>query len=238
MTETVSVRSAFRAPNSALVFDAVGTLIYAEPSPAAVYERIGRTHGSRLSGDEIGRRFRTAFAAEEAVDRRDPEMRTSEDRERRRWQTIVAAVLDDVTDPVATFDELWRHFARPDAWRPFADAAETVPELVRRGYTVSVASNFDARLHAIIAAHFPMVRREHVFVSSEVGYRKPAVGFFRQIEACLPQPSTLIGDDVENDLFGAQSAGWPALLIDRDDHHSTVTTRLRNLCALLSTTPG
>lgn len=219
---------------SAFIFDAVGTLIYAEPSPAAVYERVGRQFGSRLSSDEIGRRFRSAFAAEEAVDRRDPELRTDEARERRRWQTIVAAVLDDVTDPSAAFDALWDHFARPDAWTPFADAIETIAELARRGVLVGIASNFDARLHGIVAAHFPQIRREHVFVSSEVGYRKPAGKFFRHIAARLPERPMLIGDDVENDLLGAQAAAWTALLVERDDRQTTVKSRIRDLRELLT----
>jgi putative hydrolase of the HAD superfamily len=227
--------SPLRLPPSPLVFDAVGTLIYAAPSPAEVYERVGRRLGSRLSRDEISRRFRAAFAAEEAVDRRDPELRTEEARELRRWQAIVAAVLDDVTDPAAAFDELWRHFARPDAWKPFADAAETLPELVRRDHTIGVASNFDARLHDIIATHFPQIRREHVFVSSQLGIRKPSPNFFRNCSLPTAHCPLFVGDDVDNDFHGAKSAGWQAVLIDRDGRHPEISPRIADLRELLAT---
>lgn len=218
---------------SAILFDVVGTLLYPEPTPAVVYEAVGRRYGSQLTTDEIARRFRAAFAVEEAADRRDPELRTSEERERRRWQTIVAAVLDDVAEPTAAFAELWNHFARPDAWRPFADAARAVPELVRRGLTVGVASNFDGRLHPLIAAHFPTVRPERVFVSSEVGYRKPAVNFFRNCLLTITDSPLLIGDDVDNDFAGARAAGWQAILVDRDDRHGGLAPRIADLRELL-----
>lgn len=221
--------SEFRDPSSALLFDCVGTLLYPEPASAIVYEAVGRRYGSRWTIDEIARRFRIAFAAEEAVERRDPELRTSEERERRRWQTIVAAVLDDVTDGAATFAELWNHFARPDAWRSFEDAARAVPELVRRGVTVGVASNFDARLHPLIAAHFPAIRPERVFVSSEVGYRKPSPEFFRRCQLPSVNGQLLIGDDVENDFLGARAAGWQAILVDRDGRHPHVAPQVADL---------
>lgn len=231
---TEASRSSFIVPTSAFLFDVVGTLLYPDPAPANVYETVGRRYGSRLKTDEIARRFRAAFAAEEAADRRDPLLRTSEERERRRWQTIVAAVLDDVADDDAVFRELWNHFARPDAWRPFPDAAATVPELVRRGVTVGVASNFDARLHPILAAHFPTIRPERVFVSSEVGYRKPAMKFFdectrRLTPAARPCTILLVGDDEENDFIGARAAGWNALLVDRDGRHPQLTPQVADL---------
>lgn len=220
-----------------LLFDAVGTLIYAEPKPAAVYEVVGRRFGSRLSLPEIESRFRRVFAAEEALDRRDLQGRTDEARERQRWRSIVLAVLDDVAEQDAAFLDLWDHFARPEAWRPFDDAAETIAQLVARGDTVGVASNFDARLRPIIAAHFPMIAGERVFASSELGYRKPMRGFFEACAARLASNEasfTLIGDDVDNDFHGARSAGWSSILIDRNDAQRGLSPRVIDLRALVA----
>src|SRR5438067_2160826 len=81
----------------AVAFDAVGTLIHPEPSAAEVYASIGRRFGSRLEVAEIRTRFRAAFAEQEVIDRASGWV-TSEERERHRWQDIVARVLDDVRD--------------------------------------------------------------------------------------------------------------------------------------------
>src|SRR5437763_10039141 len=103
----------------AVVFDSVGTLIFPEPSAAAVYARVGKAHGSRLGRGAIGPRFTTAFRRQEALDRAAG-LRTSEEREDERWRTIVAEVLPDVADPDGCFRELFAHFGQPDAWRPAA----------------------------------------------------------------------------------------------------------------------
>jgi putative hydrolase of the HAD superfamily len=213
----LSAYSAFRAPNSALLFDAVGTLIYADPSPAAVYAEVGRRHGVTLDEREIARRFRAAFAAEETADRCDPLGCTDEARELRRWRTIVAATFVECADAEPLLRELWDHFAQPSAWRAYDDALDVVRQLAARNVVMGVASNFDARLHAIIAAHFPALPAAQVFASSELGYRKPAVDFFRSCERHLPacHSFTLVGDDWENDVVGAQRAGWSAVYLDR-----------------------
>jgi putative hydrolase of the HAD superfamily len=220
----------------ALLFDAVGTLIYADPSPASAYEAIGRRFGSRLSSAEIAARFRRAFAAEEALDREQFAGVTDEARERRRWRAIVAAVLDDVAEREAAFAALWEHFARPASWRAYDDAEETIAALTARGHAVGVASNFDARLRPIIAAHFPAVRSEFVLASSELGYRKPSREFFAACAARLSAPSSqcvLVGDDVDNDFHGARGAGWSAIFLDRNEAHPALGPRVVDLRALL-----
>src|SRR5262245_54780253 len=100
----------------AVAFDAVGTLLFPEPSAAVVYADVGRRFGSRLDVEEIARRFRAAFHEEEQIDVAD-DLRTSEEREERRWRRIVKRVLDDVSDGEQCFRRLYDHFARPDAWR-------------------------------------------------------------------------------------------------------------------------
>ncbi len=199
----------------AVAFDAVGTLIHPEPSPAVTYAAVGRAHGSRLTVAEIATRFRTAFAREEALDLANG-LRTSEERERRRWRHIVGEVLNDVSDPERCFEELFAHFSRPDAWRCDPAVAAVLGELRRRGYVLAMASNYDARLRSV-AAGLPELRPlRHVVISSEVGWRKPATEFFAALCARLGLPPgeiLLVGDDRVNDYEGAMAAGLRAALV-------------------------
>src|SRR5260370_14413937 len=185
-------------------FDAVGTLIHPDPAAAEVYWKIGRCHGSQYDLDQIVRRFRTAFQKEEDADRASG-LRTSEDRERRRWQHIVADVLDDVHDPDACFAELYQHFSKPSGWRLDPAAPAIVEELNRRGYVVGMASNYDRRLRSVVAG-LPLGRLRHLVISSEVGWRKPAPEFFAALcaAAALPPKQILhVGDNPDNDYQGA-----------------------------------
>jgi putative hydrolase of the HAD superfamily len=199
----------------AIFFDAVGTLIHPDPAASMVYFNVGRRFGSQYDSDQIGRRFRQAFEMEEDADRVGG-LRTSEERERRRWQHIVGHVLDDVTDPDACFAKLYEHFAKPGAWRLEADTARVLEELKKRGYVLGMASNYDRRLRSVVAG-LPLKPLEHFIISSEIGWRKPAAAFFAALctAASFPPDKILhIGDDWANDYQGAQATGLQALLFD------------------------
>ena len=68
-----------------------------------------------------------------------------------RWRDIVASVLDDVTDPEGCFEELYRHFARPEAWTCDPQAAPVLEQLAARGLVLGLASNYDHRLRPVAA---------------------------------------------------------------------------------------
>jgi putative hydrolase of the HAD superfamily len=166
-------------------------------------------------------RFLAAYEAEEALDR-DAGWVTSETREAMRWRRIVADSLAGVRDPEACFHELFNHFGRPDAWRPNLQAAEVLDQLRTRGMRVGIGSNYDARLVSVLGGIPELAPlRDRVVISAAVGYRKPALGFFREVTRvadCEPGEILFVGNDFENDHEGARRAGLrPVLLGQRAD---------------------
>jgi putative hydrolase of the HAD superfamily len=214
----------------AVFFDAVGTLIHPDPPAAVVYAEAGHRHGSRLLVDDIRPRFTVAFAREEALDCAN-NLQTSEERERRRWRTIVASVLDDVTGD-ACFAELYEHFSRPPAWRCEAGTAALLEALAGRGYVLGLASNYDQRLRQVVEGMPELRPVRRLVISSEVGWRKPAAAFFTAAAASVGLPAQqvlFVGDDRANDFDGARAAGCQAVLFDPDDKEPTVKERVRGL---------
>jgi putative hydrolase of the HAD superfamily len=200
----------------AVFFDAVGTVIHPEPPAAVVYAAVTQRLGGRLSADQIAARFRAAFARQEALDFADG-LRTSAERERRRWRHIVGEVLHDVGDRERCFEELFAHFARPDAWRCAPEAGAVFAELEQRGYVLGMASNYDARLRGVVAAMPELRPLRHLVISSEVGWRKPAPEFFAALcerTGLGPAEILFVGDDRVNDYEGATAAGMHAVLIE------------------------
>ena len=66
---------------------------------------------------------------------------------------------------------------------------------------------------SIAAVVEPLTLADHVFASSELGWRKPAAAFFRAVEQRLglrPEELLLVGDDPELDVAAALRAGWQA----------------------------
>lgn len=200
----------------AVFFDAVGTLIHPSPSAAEAYAEVGRRYGSKLDICEIQSRFLEAFRRQEQADE-ERLGRTSEAREIARWRTIVAEVLTDATDPAACFAELFHHFSRPGSWRVEPETAETFQQLLDRGFTLGLASNYDHRLREVAHGIPSLTGISHIVISSEVGWRKPNREFFAALcrRAFLPPEQVLlVGDDLDNDYRGAEEAGLRAVLFD------------------------
>ncbi len=201
-----------------VVFDAVGTLIEPDPPVPAVYAEAAARQGVILDRADVKARFLHVFRDDEESEARVP-LATDERAEYLRWQRIVARVLPEAPDPVRAFEDLWTHFARPEAWRCFPDVGPTLETLRTRGLAIRIGSNFDARLRAIVRGLPDLAAlSEALVISSEVGYRKPHPEFFQAVcdSFDLPPGRILcVGDDLENDVLGAERAGLCGLLLDR-----------------------
>lgn len=198
----------------AVLFDAVGTLIYPSPAVAEVYHRAGRNLGSKYSQQEIAQRF------PRAVEKHRQGNTTSEEQERERWRRIVYDVIDDAADPEQLLlDELWQHFGSASSWRLYDDVAPVWRELARQGYLLGIASNFDSRLRVICRGLPPLDECDQIIVSSEIGCPKPAGEFYRSVQQQLgisTDQILLVGDDLEGDVTAPRAAGWQALWLRRD----------------------
>jgi len=212
-----------------ILFDAVGTLIFPDPSVAEAYFAAATRFGSRLPMAEIRRRFSVALEKGFAGG-----CATSEENERHRWQSIVGEVLSDIPNHRdAVFQQLWQHFAEPKHWGLYDDVASTLSLLRSRGLKLGIASNFDGRLKNIVRGHAALAACDAVFVSSDIGYCKPDPRFFRGIEERLGVDATqiaLVGDDEVCDIEAALAAGWRAIHLDRSGSREGV---IRSLAELL-----
>lgn len=197
-----------------VVFDVVGTLVEPWPRVSRAYAEAGRRHGVELVEEVIADRFAAAWRRQEAIDAAaSPAFATSRTREIERWRGIVDDVFAGSPASGAIFADLWDHFARPEAWRPLPEGLQLVDDVKRDGGEVALASNFDERLFEIASVVEPLTLADHVFASSELGWRKPAAEFFREVERRLgrrPEELVLVGDDPVLDIAAARRAGWEA----------------------------
>jgi len=200
-----------------VVFDVVGTLVVpAEPVPAT-YAAVGRRHAFDLDDATVAARFRAAWRRQEDLDAAaTPPYSTSRTRERERWRLIVEDVFGAGDRIAPVFAELWDHYALPQAWTPLPAGVRLLDLARDAGLPVALASNFDERLLAIAPIVEPLSRADCVFASSEIGWRKPAVEFFRSVEQRLGMAShqlLLVGDDTDLDVAAAAAAGWRSLQV-------------------------
>ncbi len=206
-----------------IVFDAVGTLILPAEPVARVYQQVGRLFDVDLTTDEIERRFSEARAAHFPA---RTNCVTSEAMERERWRRVVIDVFWEASNSKTLFDELWRHFARPESWSVPDDVAPALSLSRAAGIDVAIASNFDHRLVPICRSLEELYEIKEIHYSAHIGFCKPDSRFYQCIACELgasPERLLMIGDSRENDVAAARRAGWNARLLDRSKADLVVT---------------
>lgn len=221
----------------AVFFDAVGTLIHPTLGAPRVYAEYAGRLGVDVSEATVRERMTAAYLAEERADERAGWV-TSERREAERWRRVVAASLPDVGDTDKCFGDLFAHFGRAEAWTVDPEAGRVFAGLADRGLVLGMRSNYDARLHSVVAGIPDLAAvRDRVVVSSLVGVRKPGLAFFDAVRetagGLAPAEIAFVGDDLGNDYDGATAAGMFAVLIDERDRHPG-TRRIRRLSELFN----
>lgn len=205
----------------AVLFDAVETLIRPWPSVGSVYARAAAGHGLRCMARALEAAFRPAYR-ELFPDRfcGPSGLQTSESRERRWWARVVARTFERAgcgAPGSAAIAAGLAAFARGDAWRPCPGAVETLRDLKGRGLKIGLVSNYDGRLHRVVAELGLAPFFDAVVVSSEAGWAKPSPRIYAAALAAVgvaPGEALMVGDRPQEDVAGATAAGLRALLYD------------------------
>ena len=201
----------------AVVFDAVGTVMYTDPSVAAAYRRAIAQHcGVDISEEVVNTTVRNSLRQRSVVS----DLRTDEAAEDEFWATLIRDFCPQSDGFQSCFDDLFAHFGDAQNWRCFPDVPSTMSRLRHAGLQLAVASNFDRRLNSVCDGLSELGCVRHRIISSVVGWRKPAPQFFEAVTKCLKLPPArilMVGDDLTNDVAGAQAAGLQVAWICRDE---------------------
>ena len=230
----------------AVTFDAGGTLFYAHPSVGDIYAEAARRHGVAADAPAMEDAFRRAWAA---CHHDDAVAAAGNASQREWWREMVFRTLElsDMTlpDREAYFHELYDLFARPEVWRLFPDAIETLTAVKRRGLKVGLLSNWDHRLRPVLEGLGLMPLLDAVTISCEVGVEKPDPEIFHSAWAALgvKQGGEVlhVGDSYRDDMLGAMAVGMGAVLVERAGKHpwgGVTIRRLGELPALLDGIAG
>lgn len=224
MTETRPASEGFMTPVAprlrVVFFDVGGTLLRPHSSVGWQYASLARHYGGQGDAARLDRAFRNVWR--ERVATATP--RPPQDRTFWRemvWQTWQRAGGLSKGFPFQDyFDELFDHFARPAAWRPFPEMDQALDRLRRAGLRAGILSNWDYRLRGLLEAFNWAGRFDPIVISGEVGWEKPDPRLFEHAAACAGVPAgacALVGDDVRSDGEGAARSGWHFAPIQRPE---------------------
>jgi putative hydrolase of the HAD superfamily len=209
-------------PIRGVFFDAAGTLMRPIGRVGETYAQLARHYGVEASPSNITARFRSCFASAPPLAFPNSSRSGLPELECAWWKTLVQRVFEP-WEPFPGFDdyfaELFSHFAQPDAWELFPEVLETLAALKEQGLILDVISNFDSRLTGILEGLGVVRYLDRIFVSSRIGYAKPAREIFQaglDAHAVAAKNIVHVGDSKEKDFHGAIDAGLEAILVDRN----------------------
>jgi len=207
----------------AVTVDVGGTLIEPRERVADVYARVAASVGaSHVTPASASTHFKAGFSRFRGADGEDA-MRYYGDG-KSFWRKVIAHVLtdgatrDDISQDTVerVLDALYDYYERPSSWTVAHGALDAFDRLRARGVKVAVASNWDARLPALLDALGIRARVDAVVVSAIEGVEKPSPKFFQavcdavSVDACA---ALHVGDDIDNDFKGATNASFAAAVL-------------------------
>lgn len=209
-----------------VLFDAGNTLVRVRGTVGEVYAEVALRHGVAVCGEALEAGFRRSFRERKADAGGAPARPHSPEGERAWWRALVREVFEAVGAAhafggrfEAFFEDLYGTFEGGERWQVFPDVAPCLEALAARGLPAAVVSNWDRRLHSVLAGVGLAGRMRFVLTSAEFGAEKPDPAIFREGAARLglePAEVLHVGDLVRDDWLGARGAGLQAVLIDRE----------------------
>jgi putative hydrolase of the HAD superfamily len=204
----------------AIVFDVGGTLVYPADPVGETYAHFAKKRGVKLPPEATTTAFR------EALKNCSPRAKgsiPSDGNDRVWWKQVVTISMPEKTfaDDAAFeefFEEVYLHFAKPDAWGVYPEVLEVLEALRDHDVELVALSNWDARLHTVLDGNGLGEFLPKRFISAELGWEKPDPAIYRHVAEILRlQPGSLlsVGDDPKNDVEGPKRAGWQAVQIER-----------------------
>ena len=207
-------------PLRAVLFDAVGTLIHLRAPVGETYARVAGEVGVAVSAAALDAAFGPLLRSMPPMVFPQRSAEQVQHAERAWWRDLVRRVFADAgvaqwdAELDCVFDHLFAYYATAEAWRCADGATALLGRLRARGLRTALVSNFDHRLHALLATLGLAPLFDAVVLPADAGAAKPDARIFDLALARLrvqAVDAVYVGDDAEDDVAGARGAGLRAI---------------------------
>lgn len=218
-----------------ICLDAVGTLFKVRDSVGGIYAKFAEQFEIKACADHLNEAFKQAFA--EAPPPAFGMIQASSDlraREKAYWHTVVyrcfqlAYPEQPFKNFTLFFETVFEYFSTAEAWCLYPETRAALSLWQTQGIHLGIISNFDSRLHQVLAELKLTQFFESITISTEVGAAKPSTHIFAAAlkpHAVSPQNAYHIGDSWYDDYLGAQSSGLNSIWLNRTSAQHPMTTQ-------------
>ena len=208
-----------RAGPSAILLDALGTLVELEPPAPFLRAELADRFGVEISETAAQR----AIAAEISFYRLHLDEGRDEqsvaDLRRRCAQELRKAIPRDARRRLPAGSEMVEALLASLRFSLYPEVRAALAEYHARGLRLVVVSNWDVSLHGVLGRLGLSPMLDGILTSAEFGFRKPSAQVFEaalQLAGIGAGEAIHVGDSIEEDVLGARAAGIEAVLIRRD----------------------
>ncbi len=207
-----------------IFFDAVGTLFGVKGSVGQIYGAIAQKFNVIADCEALDRAFIQNFkTAPKIAFPNVPQLEVPK-YEYQWWHEIAKSTFTQVgafdlfEDFDAYFSDMYSFFATPDAWYIYDDVIPALNYLQNQSIELGIISNFDSRIHPVLASLELNKFFTSVTISTEVGAAKPDPQIFQAAiskhrsktnnskQNFCAQKFWHIGDSFKEDYEGAKNA--------------------------------
>lgn len=135
-------------------------------------------------------------------------------------QTFKSLKLPEISSVLAQQAIMVYHSAEGNFWKPRAGAKSLLKSLHEQQYKIGLLSNapFHQGIRHLLDTYDLTPFFNIIATSAQIGFCKPdsrTFEFVLEKIASSPQQSVMIGDDLKNDIYGAQQLGMKAILVEK-----------------------
>lgn len=219
---------------SVIFLDAVGTLFGVRGTVGEIYSRFAAQVGVQVDPQPLNQAFIDSFFAAPKAAFPGVAPQDLPAHELLWWKAVSAHAFQQVgafsefADFDTFFQMLFDHFATPEPWFIYPEVPQVLKYWQQQGISLGVISNFDSRLHAVLATLALGDYFETVTISTEVGAAKPDSQVFatalakHQVDA---DGAWHIGDSWQDDYQGAEQTGLRGVWLNRNEKSSPGPTQ-------------
>lgn len=226
-----------------VLFDVNGTLLGYE-DPLGFEKRFAQACadlGHPVSVDQVRQAFSSLQRAWASRQIQNLRRASSDEQYRQTMVSVYRFLLEELGVPgdrQEKAEALYERFIVREGFMPlFCDVRDTLQHLRQQGVRLGIVSNFPTHLEQTLRQHSIDSYFDFLVVSSLVGLEKPDPAIFELAieKAGVPKEEILyIGNQMDDDIRGAQAVGLKAVLIDRHDHWPQCNCpRIRTLAELV-----
>lgn len=209
-----------------IFLDAMGTLFGLRGTVGEIYGALAAQVGVYVAPKTLDQTFIESYKSSNPLAFPGVEPSQVPELEFQWWRSLarstfsLAGVLEQFEDFGTFFKQLYDYFAQSEPWYVYDDVLPALTHWHAQGIELAIISNFDSRLHTILNSLGLEIFFSSITISSATGVAKPNPQIFASAltkHNCLPQQAWHIGDSLQEDYYGAKSAGLKAFLIERSN---------------------